>query len=165
MDVGLCDDQNKPENSFKNWITNVQTSLGFSKTDIPAQEPLAALSSKGTLHYRKTMVFGFVFDERCTLTNFSYSCLCVALDMFNGKEPITSKLVYRHFEGQRVIMVRLKTNPEKNRGQNWRVQVGDHIAVYPQNSKENVLRLIETVAFKSTRGSKSKLQLHLKYFP
>ena len=71
--------------------------------------------------------------------------------MFNGKEPIHAKLVHRQYEGKRVIMVRLQTN-ENNA---WNVQVGDHIAVYPKNSKENVLKLIETVAFKSTRGSKS----------
>ena len=72
-------------------------------------------------------------------------------DMFGGKEPIVAKLVHRQFEGKRVFMVRPKVKDD----QIWNVQVGDHIAVYPKNSKENVLKLIETVAFKSTRGSKS----------
>ena len=76
-----------------------------------------------------------------------------AVDMFDGKEPIMAKLVHRQFEGSRVFMVKLKVQGD----QMWRVQVGDHIAVYPKNSTAHVLRLIETVAFKSTRGSKSKL--------
>ena len=47
VEVGLCDDQSKPENSFKAWMTKVQEALGYSKDDIPEQEPLVATSSTG----------------------------------------------------------------------------------------------------------------------
>ena len=59
VEVGLCDDQSKPENIFKTWMGKVQTNLGFSKADIPEQEPLVSLIPKGT-----TLKSGFSSSER-----------------------------------------------------------------------------------------------------